>query len=66
MPIIGMNFCVCLYFSKMLKEVVAKTLQKHGIAEDHKCFASCSQRLFEISKFYLKVIRRHALTDGCS
>ncbi|NXW14846.1 MTBP protein, partial [Circaetus pectoralis] len=43
--------------TRMLKEVVAKTLQKHGIAEDHKCFASCSQRLFEISKFYLKVIR---------
>ncbi|NXV78334.1 MTBP protein, partial [Atlantisia rogersi] len=40
--------------TRMLKEVVAKTLQKHGIAEDHKCFASCSQRLFEISKFYLK------------
>lgn len=46
----------------MLKEVVAKTLQKHGIAEDHKCFPSCSQRLFEISKFYLKVTRKHFLT----
>lgn len=52
--------------SKMLKEVVAKTLQKHGIAEDHKCFASCSQRLFEISKFYLKVTRRPVLTVSCS
>lgn len=41
----------------MLKDVVAKTLQKHGIAEDHKCFASCSQRLFEISKFYLKDLK---------
>ncbi|NWU72061.1 MTBP protein, partial [Pterocles burchelli] len=40
--------------TRMLKEVVAKTLQNHGISEDHKCFASCSQRLFEISKFYLK------------
>ncbi|NXF45017.1 MTBP protein, partial [Oceanites oceanicus] len=43
--------------TKMLKEVVANTLQKHGIAEDHKCFASCSQRLFEISKFYLKDLK---------
>ncbi|NXX21908.1 MTBP protein, partial [Podargus strigoides] len=43
--------------TRMLKEVVAKTLQKHGIAEDHKCFASCSQRLFEISKFYLKDLK---------
>ncbi|NXA63795.1 MTBP protein, partial [Mohoua ochrocephala] len=43
--------------TRMLKDVVAKTLQKHGIAEDHKCFASCSQRLFEISKFYLKDLK---------
>ncbi|NXS63378.1 MTBP protein, partial [Brachypteracias leptosomus] len=40
--------------TRMLKDVVAQTLQKNGISEDHKCFASCSQRLFEISKFYLK------------
>ncbi|NXJ05524.1 MTBP protein, partial [Odontophorus gujanensis] len=43
--------------TRMLKEVVANTLQKHGITEDHKCFASCSQRLFEISKFYLKDLK---------
>ncbi|NXU46199.1 MTBP protein, partial [Drymodes brunneopygia] len=43
--------------TRMLKEVVATTLQKHGIVEDHKCFASCSQRLFEISKFYLKDLK---------
>ncbi|NXG42062.1 MTBP protein, partial [Psilopogon haemacephalus] len=43
--------------TRMLKEVVAKTLQSHGITEDHKCFASCSQRLFEISKFYLKDLK---------
>ncbi|XP_057271246.1 mdm2-binding protein [Pezoporus wallicus] len=43
--------------TRMLKEVVTKTLQKHGVAEDHKCFASCSQRLFEISKFYLKDLK---------
>ncbi|NXC60168.1 MTBP protein, partial [Aleadryas rufinucha] len=43
--------------TRMLKDVVAKTLQTHGIAEDHKCFASCSQRLFEISKFYLKDLK---------
>ncbi|NXP56137.1 MTBP protein, partial [Heliornis fulica] len=43
--------------TRMLKEVVAKSLKKHGIAEDHKCFASCSQRLFEISKFYLKDLK---------
>ncbi|MGH0163032.1 UNVERIFIED_CONTAM: hypothetical protein FKN15_058187 [Acipenser sinensis] len=41
--------------ARMLKEVVAKTLKLHGIAAEHKCFAACSQRLFEISKFYLKV-----------
>ncbi|KFO88523.1 Mdm2-binding protein, partial [Buceros rhinoceros silvestris] len=43
--------------TRMLKEVVSKTLQRHGIAEDHKCFASCSQRLFEISKFYLQDLK---------
>uniref|UniRef100_A0A8C8SA45 MDM2 binding protein n=1 Tax=Pelusios castaneus TaxID=367368 RepID=A0A8C8SA45_9SAUR len=42
---------------RMLTEVVAKTLKKHGIAENHKCFESCSQRLFEISKFYLKDLK---------
>uniref|UniRef100_K7FKM2 MDM2 binding protein n=1 Tax=Pelodiscus sinensis TaxID=13735 RepID=K7FKM2_PELSI len=42
---------------RMLREVVAKTLKKHGIEENHKCFASCSQRLFEISKFYLKDLK---------
>ncbi|KAH0617467.1 hypothetical protein JD844_015741 [Phrynosoma platyrhinos] len=42
---------------RMLKEVVTKTLGKHGIGEDHKCFATCSQRLFEISKCYLKDLK---------
>uniref|UniRef100_A0A4W5MH95 MDN2-binding protein C-terminal domain-containing protein n=1 Tax=Hucho hucho TaxID=62062 RepID=A0A4W5MH95_9TELE len=40
---------------RMLKEVVAKTLKHHGITREHKYLAACSQRLFEISKFYLKV-----------
>ncbi|XP_028592056.2 mdm2-binding protein isoform X1 [Podarcis muralis] len=43
--------------TRMLKEVVAKTLKEHGIVEDHKCFAACSQRLFEISKYYLKDLK---------
>uniref|UniRef100_A0A8C3GJX9 MDM2 binding protein n=1 Tax=Cairina moschata TaxID=8855 RepID=A0A8C3GJX9_CAIMO len=51
------NFKCVSIVSQMLKEVVAKTLQKHGIPEDHKCFESCSQRLFEISKFYLKDLK---------
>ncbi|XP_075438428.1 mdm2-binding protein isoform X2 [Ascaphus truei] len=42
---------------RMLKEVVSKTLQIHGIEEGHPCFAACSQRLFEISKFYLKDLK---------
>ncbi|KAL8181700.1 UNVERIFIED_CONTAM: hypothetical protein K2H54_021930 [Gekko kuhli] len=43
--------------TRMLKEVVSKTLRAHGVAEDHKCFTTCSQRLFEISKFYLKDLK---------
>lgn len=46
---------ICYVLFKILKEVVAETLRKRGIAEAHECFAACSQRLFEISKFYLKV-----------
>nr|XP_015213294.1 PREDICTED: mdm2-binding protein [Lepisosteus oculatus] len=42
---------------RMLKEVVAKTLSHHGIREDHESFEACSQRLFEISKFYLKDLK---------
>nr|XP_033789139.1 mdm2-binding protein [Geotrypetes seraphini] len=43
--------------TRMLKEVVAKTLEKHGIGVDHKCFEACSQRLFDISKYYLKDLK---------
>uniref|UniRef100_A0A8C5MPP4 MDM2 binding protein n=1 Tax=Leptobrachium leishanense TaxID=445787 RepID=A0A8C5MPP4_9ANUR len=39
---------------RMLKEVVAKTLNKYGMDESHPCFQACSQRLFDISKFFLK------------
>ncbi|CDR06962.1 unnamed protein product [Oncorhynchus mykiss] len=41
--------------ARMLEEVVAKTLKHHGITREHKNLAACGQRLFEISKFYLKV-----------
>uniref|UniRef100_A0AAA9U1M3 MDM2 binding protein n=1 Tax=Bos taurus TaxID=9913 RepID=A0AAA9U1M3_BOVIN len=43
--------------TRILKEVVAETLKKHGITEAHGCFSACSQRLFEISKFYLKDLK---------
>ncbi|KAJ8394652.1 hypothetical protein AAFF_G00044550 [Aldrovandia affinis] len=43
--------------SRMLKEVVAKTLKHHGITGEHDCFNACSQRLYEISKFYLKDLK---------
>lgn len=39
----------------MLEEVVGKTLKHHGISVEHKCYEACSKRLFDISKFYLKV-----------
>ncbi|KAM3873426.1 mdm2-binding protein [Diretmus argenteus] len=42
---------------RMLKEVVAGALKKHRIPAEHKCFDACSQRLFEISKFYLKDLK---------
>uniref|UniRef100_A0A8C1KGX1 MDM2 binding protein n=1 Tax=Cyprinus carpio TaxID=7962 RepID=A0A8C1KGX1_CYPCA len=37
----------------MLREVVAQMLNKHRISTEHECFKAC--RLFDISKFYLKV-----------
>ncbi|KAM8785032.1 mdm2-binding protein [Rhynchonycteris naso] len=43
--------------TRMLKEVVTDTLRKHSITETHECFTACSQRLFEISKFYLKDLK---------
>ncbi|XP_041941678.1 mdm2-binding protein isoform X1 [Alosa sapidissima] len=42
---------------RMLKEVVMKTLKQHGISSQHQAFEACSQRLFEISKFYLKDLK---------
>ncbi|XP_070998758.1 mdm2-binding protein-like [Oncorhynchus clarkii lewisi] len=43
--------------ARMLEEVVAKTLKHHGITREHKNLAACGQRLFEISKFYLKDLK---------
>ncbi|XP_006879380.1 PREDICTED: mdm2-binding protein [Elephantulus edwardii] len=43
--------------TRILKEVVTETLKKHRITETHECFTACSQRLFEISKFYLKDLK---------
>ncbi|KAL2101925.1 hypothetical protein ACEWY4_003686 [Coilia grayii] len=43
--------------SRMLKEVVMKTLKQHGVGSQHASFEACSQRLFEISKFYLKDLK---------
>ncbi|XP_065759265.1 mdm2-binding protein [Muntiacus reevesi] len=43
--------------TRMLKEVVSEALKKHRVTEAHECFAACSQRLFEISKFYLKDLK---------
>ncbi|XP_048882370.1 mdm2-binding protein isoform X2 [Brienomyrus brachyistius] len=59
------TFCIfCLtvkirsvFKCQMLNEVVMKTLKLHGITGEHKCFEACSQRLFEISKFYLKDLK---------
>lgn len=52
---IKLCLCVCLLCPQMLMEVVTKTLKHHGITGEHKCFEACSKRLFDISKFYLKV-----------
>uniref|UniRef100_A0A8C7HFE2 Mdm2-binding protein n=1 Tax=Oncorhynchus kisutch TaxID=8019 RepID=A0A8C7HFE2_ONCKI len=49
--------CFLVFLFQMLEEVVAKTLKHHGITREHKNLAACSQRLFEISKFYLKDLK---------
>ncbi|XP_060777716.1 mdm2-binding protein isoform X2 [Neoarius graeffei] len=43
--------------NRMLKEVVVKTLKHYGITSEHKCFKACSQRLFDVSKLYLKDLK---------
>ncbi|XP_004642322.1 mdm2-binding protein [Octodon degus] len=43
--------------TRMLKEVVVESLRKHRITEAHECFPACSQRLFEVSKCYLKDLK---------
>ncbi|CAO2602277.1 Mdm2-binding protein, partial [Lemmus lemmus] len=43
--------------TRMLKEVVKDTLKQKHVTEAHECFAACSQRLFDISKFYLKDLK---------
>lgn len=49
------NVCVFVFGPQMLQEVVTKALKHHGISVEHECFKACSKRLFDISKFYLKV-----------
>lgn len=57
----GVCVCMCRLIvypplsPQMLKEVVVKTLKHYGITSEHKCFKACSQRLFDVSKLYLKV-----------
>ncbi|XP_072536769.1 mdm2-binding protein [Salminus brasiliensis] len=43
--------------NRMLKEVVLKTLKHHGISSEHDCFETCSRRLFDVSKLYLKDLK---------
>ncbi|XP_030639122.1 mdm2-binding protein [Chanos chanos] len=43
--------------NRMLREVVERVLKHHGIASEHACFKACCERLFEISKFYLKDLK---------
>ncbi|XP_028727739.1 mdm2-binding protein [Peromyscus leucopus] len=43
--------------TRMLKEVVEETLRRHRVTEAHECFSACSQRLFDISKVYLKDLK---------
>ncbi|XP_053322787.1 mdm2-binding protein [Spea bombifrons] len=43
--------------NRMLKEVVSKTLKKYGVDDSHPCFVACSQRLFDVSKFFLKDLK---------
>lgn len=59
-----MSACVCVRACQMLLEVVAKTLKHHGIGAEHGCFQACSRRLFDISKFYLKVSPAHVRTHA--
>uniref|UniRef100_A0A8D2ZNM1 Mdm2-binding protein n=1 Tax=Scophthalmus maximus TaxID=52904 RepID=A0A8D2ZNM1_SCOMX len=49
------NVCVLSFVCQMLQEVVVKALKHHGINAEHECFEACRKRLFDISKFYLKV-----------
>ncbi|KAI4871608.1 hypothetical protein NFI96_018584 [Prochilodus magdalenae] len=43
--------------NRMLKEVVLKTLKHYGISSEHECFETCSRRLFDVSKLYLKDLK---------
>ncbi|XP_075405434.1 mdm2-binding protein isoform X2 [Tenrec ecaudatus] len=43
--------------NRILKEVVTETLKRHSVTETHECFPACSQRLFDISKVYLKDLK---------
>ncbi|XP_063113752.1 mdm2-binding protein isoform X2 [Cavia porcellus] len=43
--------------TRILRDVVAEALRRHRITEAHECFPACSQRLFEVSKCYLKDLK---------
>ena len=48
--------CVCL---QRLEQIIVVALKKKGMQRDHICFRKCYNRLFTLSKSFLKV---HKLT----
>ena len=44
--------CVCL---QRLEQIIVVALKKKGMQRDHMCFKKCYNRLFTLSKRFLKV-----------
>ena len=44
--------CVCL---QRLEQIIVVALKKKGMQRDHMCFRKCYNRLFTLSKSFLKV-----------
>ena len=51
--------CVCL---QRLEQIIVVALKKKGMQRDHICFRKCYNRLFTLSKSFLKVYQ----TDICA
>ena len=45
-----------MFHSQKLEEIVTDVLLKHGVEKDVAIYRSCHMKLFQVTKFFVKVL----------